>query len=72
MAWLPDFWKVLLGSDMDVGGFMDQYYDWASFEKFVTELYEEEGEVTVQRDVTDVDRYGAIGLIGLANAEWNF
>lgn len=38
---------------------MAQYYDWASFEKFVTELYEEEGEITVQRDVTDVDRYGA-------------
>lgn len=32
---------------MDVGGFMARYYDWASFEKFVTELNEEEGEITV-------------------------
>lgn len=43
---------------MDVGGCMAQYYDWAAFENFVKELYEEEGEVIVQRDVTYVDRHG--------------
>jgi len=36
---------------MDVGGCMAQYYDCAAFENFVKELYEEEGEVIVQRDV---------------------
>ncbi|WP_175128440.1 restriction endonuclease [Achromobacter piechaudii] len=38
---------------------MSKYYDWASFETFVKDLYEEDGDVTVQRDVTDIDRYGA-------------
>lgn len=42
-----------------MSGFMHKYYDWASFEVFVKELYEGDGEVTVQRDVTEVDRYGA-------------
>ncbi|WP_157645783.1 restriction endonuclease [Burkholderia ubonensis] len=38
---------------------MHKYYDWASFETFVKDLYEGDGDVTVQRDVTEVDRYGA-------------
>lgn len=40
-------------------GFMHKYYDWAAFETFVKELYEEDGEVIVERDVTEVDRYNA-------------
>lgn len=44
---------------MDSSGFMSKYYDWASFETFVRDLYEGDGDVTVQRDVTDIDRYGA-------------
>lgn len=44
---------------MDVSGFMHKYYDWADFEVFVKGLYEDEGNVTVDRDVTEVDRYGA-------------
>jgi Restriction endonuclease len=44
---------------MDSSGFMHKYYDWAAFETFVKDLYEGDGEVTVQRDVTEVDRYGA-------------
>lgn len=44
---------------MDISGFMHKYYDWASFETFVKELYEGDGDVTVQRDVMEVDRYGA-------------
>ncbi|MGN6728764.1 MAG: restriction endonuclease [Rhodanobacteraceae bacterium] len=44
---------------MDISGFMHKYYDWASFETFVKDLYEGDGDVTVQRDVTEVDRYGA-------------
>lgn len=44
---------------MDYSGFMNKYYDWALFETFVRDLYEGDGDVTVQRDVTDVDRYGA-------------
>jgi hypothetical protein len=44
---------------MDPSGFMSKYYDWASFETFVKDLYEGDGDVTVQRDVTEVDRYGA-------------
>ncbi|CAB3862833.1 hypothetical protein LMG1861_02351 [Achromobacter piechaudii] len=44
---------------MDCSGYMSKYYDWASFETFVKDLYEEDGDVTVQRDVTDIDRYGA-------------
>lgn len=38
---------------------MYKYYDWASFETFVKDLYEGDGDVTVQRDITEVDRYGA-------------
>ncbi|CAJ5797710.1 Restriction endonuclease [Burkholderia pseudomallei] len=44
---------------MDSSGFMSKYYDWASFETFVRDLYEGDGDVTVQRDVTETDRYGA-------------
>jgi len=44
---------------MDSSGFMSKYYDWASFETFVKDLYDGEGDVTVQRDVTEIDRYGA-------------
>jgi len=44
---------------MDSSGFMSKYYDWALFESFVNDLYEGDGDVTVQRDVTDIDRYGA-------------
>ncbi|MFM0129144.1 restriction endonuclease [Paraburkholderia sediminicola] len=44
---------------MDVSGFMHKYYDWAAFETFVKDLHEGDGDVTVQRDVTEVDRYGA-------------
>lgn len=40
-------------------GFMSKYYDWASFETFVRDIYEGDGDVTVQRDVTETDRYGA-------------
>ncbi|HDR8990141.1 TPA: restriction endonuclease [Burkholderia vietnamiensis] len=40
-------------------GFMHKYYDWAAFENFVKDLYNEDGDVLVERDVTDVDRYGA-------------
>jgi hypothetical protein len=40
-------------------GFMHKYYDWAAFEGFIKELHEGDGEVTVERDVTEVDRYGA-------------
>jgi len=38
---------------------MHKYFDWAAFECFVKELYEAEGEVFVERDVTQTDRYGA-------------
>ncbi|MDR6447469.1 hypothetical protein J2794_003585 [Paraburkholderia terricola] len=38
---------------------MHKYYDWAAFEVFVKDLYEGDGDVTVQRDITEVDRYGA-------------
>jgi hypothetical protein len=44
---------------MDPAGFMHKYFDWAAFECFVKELYEAEGEVFVERDVTQTDRYGA-------------
>lgn len=44
---------------MDISGFMHKYYDWDAFEKFVKDLYECDGDVTVQRDVTELDRYGA-------------
>src|ERR1700730_14008332 len=44
---------------MDLSGFMHKYYDWASFEVFVEELHQGDGDVTIQRDVTEVDRYGA-------------
>lgn len=40
-------------------GFMHKYYDWNAFEGFIQSLYEEEGDVTVEHNVTDVDRYGA-------------
>lgn len=40
-------------------GFMHKYYDWAAFESFVKSLYEGEGDVTVDHDVTEVDRYGS-------------
>jgi hypothetical protein len=44
---------------MDISGYMHKYYDWAAFETFVKDLYEDDGDVTVQRDVTEIDRYGA-------------
>lgn len=44
---------------MDASGFMHQYYDWAEFEKFVRDLYAGDGDVVVERDVTELDRYGA-------------
>lgn len=40
-------------------GFMHKYYDWAAFENFVKDLYNGDGDVLVERDVTEVDRYGA-------------
>ncbi|HYF93989.1 MAG TPA: restriction endonuclease [Symbiobacteriaceae bacterium] len=43
----------------DVASFMHKYYDWAAFETFIKELYEADGDVVVERDVTEVDRYGA-------------
>ena len=44
---------------MDQSGFMHKYYDWAAFETFVTDLHAGDGDVTVQHNVTEVDRYGA-------------
>lgn len=44
---------------MNASGFMHKYYDWAAFEIFIKELYEEDGNVVVERDVTEMDRYGA-------------
>ncbi|WP_442783885.1 restriction endonuclease [Collimonas fungivorans] len=44
---------------MDISGFMHKYYDWVAFETFVKDLYEGDGDVTVQRDITEIDRYGA-------------
>lgn len=44
---------------MDLSGFMHRFYDWAAFEVFVRDLYADDGDVTVQHDVTEVDRYGA-------------
>ena len=38
---------------------MHKYFDWAAFENFVKDLHEEDGDVTVQRDVTEIDRHGA-------------
>jgi len=38
---------------------MHKYFDWASFEIFVKDLHEEDGDITVLRDVTENDRYGA-------------
>lgn len=38
---------------------MHKYLDWASFEIFVKDLHEDDGDVTVLRDVTEEDRYGA-------------
>ncbi|MFT4063374.1 restriction endonuclease [Paraburkholderia sp.] len=40
-------------------GFMHKYYDWAAFETFVRDLYDGDGDVIVERDVNEVDRYGA-------------
>ncbi|UQA57083.1 restriction endonuclease [Polyangium aurulentum] len=44
---------------MDATGFMHKYYEWDAFELFVKQLYEGDGDVVVDRDVTEVDRYGA-------------
>jgi restriction endonuclease Mrr len=44
---------------MDTLGFMHKYFDWATFEGFVKELYEKDGDVVVERDVVEVDRHGA-------------
>jgi len=43
----------------DLSGFMYRYYDWSAFEVFVKDLYTGDGDVTVQHDVTETDRYGA-------------
>jgi hypothetical protein len=45
--------------DLMNAGFMHKYYDWSAFEVFIKELHEGDGEVTVERNVTEVDRYGA-------------
>jgi len=44
---------------MDPSGFMHRLYDWSAFETFVRDLYVNDGDVTVQHNVTEVDRYGA-------------
>lgn len=44
---------------MKTDGFMHKYYDWSTFEGFIKELYDGEGNIVVERDVTDIDRYGA-------------
>jgi hypothetical protein len=44
---------------MDLSGFMHRYYDWSAFEAFVRDLYAGDGDITVQHNVTEVDRYGA-------------
>jgi hypothetical protein len=44
---------------MEVAGFMHKYFDWAAFEHFVKEIYEADGDVFVERDVVELDRYGA-------------
>lgn len=46
-------------TDNTSSGFMHKYYDWAALESFVKDLYEGDGEVTVERNVIEVDRYGA-------------
>ncbi len=46
-------------SGVSASGFMHKYYDWAAFENFVKGLYEGDGETSVERDVTETDRYGA-------------
>jgi hypothetical protein len=38
---------------------MHRFYDWSAFEVFVRDLYVDDGDVTVQHNVTEVDRYGA-------------
>lgn len=38
---------------------MHKYYDWADFERFVQGLYEGDGNVLVERDVTETDRHGS-------------
>ncbi|MBY0358279.1 MAG: restriction endonuclease [Candidatus Obscuribacterales bacterium] len=40
-------------------GFMHKLYDWAGFEKFVSTLYEDGGEVVVERNKIETDKYGA-------------
>lgn len=44
---------------MAASGYMHKYLDWADFENFVKGLYENDGDTTVERDVTEVDRFGA-------------
>ncbi|MBD8572800.1 restriction endonuclease [Pseudomonas syringae] len=44
---------------MNASGFMHKYYDWADFERFVQGLYEGDGNVLVERDVTETDRHGS-------------
>jgi len=43
----------------DTSGFMHRYYDWADFERFVEDIYQEDGNVVVERNVTEIDLYGA-------------
>lgn len=38
---------------------MHQYYDWNAFERFIKELHAADGDVIVQHNVTEIDRYGA-------------
>jgi len=40
-------------------GFIHKYYDWSAFESFVSDLYAGEGDVIIERNVIDVDQYGA-------------
>lgn len=44
---------------MDSSGFMHKYYDWSAFEAFVRDLYDGDGDATIQHNVTEVDRYGS-------------
>lgn len=44
---------------MNLSGFMHKYYDWSAFEAFVKDLYAGDGDVTIEHNVTELDRYGA-------------
>ncbi len=38
---------------------MHQLYDWGEFEKFVSELYRTDGEILIERNKIEEDKYGA-------------